>query len=81
MDAEGAIWIASPVSREVLRVREGGEVTDRIVTEDQAVACALGGADGRTLFVCTGRVMVTPEEALGSRGGAIWRVGVDVPAS
>ena len=79
MDAEGAIWIASPVSREVLRVRKGGEVLQRFATEDQAVACALGGADGRTLFICTGRVMVTPEEALSSRRGAIWRVSVDVP--
>ena len=26
LDAEGAIWVASPLSKEVLRVREGGEV-------------------------------------------------------
>lgn len=81
MDAEGAIWIASPVSREVLRVREGGEVVDRFVTEDQAVACALGGEDGRTLFVCTGRVMVTADEALLTRRGAVWRARVAVPAA
>ena len=42
LDAEGAVWIASPVSREVLRVREGGEITDRIATTDQAIACAAG---------------------------------------
>lgn len=80
MDAEGAIWVASPVSREVLRVREGGQVLERFATEDQAVACALGGADGRTLFVCTGKVMVTPDEAVSMRRGRIWRVQVDVPA-
>jgi sugar lactone lactonase YvrE len=71
MDADGAIWIASPVSREVLRVREGGEITHRIPTPQQATACALD-ADGRTLYVTTGRVMVTPEESRAALGGAIW---------
>jgi sugar lactone lactonase YvrE len=80
LDAEGAVWIASPVSREVLRVREGGEVTHRIPTQDQALACALGGADGRTLYVCTGRVMVTPQESLRALGGAIWQTQVEVGA-
>ena len=31
----------------------------------------LGGADRRTLFVATGRVLVTPEESLAQRGGMI----------
>ena len=30
---------------------EGGEVTDSIQTGRKAIACALGGNDGRTLFV------------------------------
>jgi len=81
LDAEGAIWMASPVSREVLRVREGGEVTDRIPTEGQAVACMLGGDDRRTLFVLTGRVMVTPEQSLAERGGQVWRTRVAVPGA
>lgn len=81
LDAEGAIWIASPVSREVLRVREGGEVTHRIGTSEQALACALGGVDGRTLYVATGRVMVTPEQSRAARGGAIWQVRVQVPGA
>ncbi len=45
LDAEGAIWLASPTSREVLRVREGGEVTQRCATPGQAVACTLGGPE------------------------------------
>src|SRR5512140_3167238 len=79
LDAQGAIWMASPVTREVLRVREGGEITDRIPTPGQAVACMLGGSDRRTLFVLTGRVMVTPEESLAQRGGMISSVRVEVP--
>jgi sugar lactone lactonase YvrE len=78
LDAEGAIWLASPVSREVLRVREGGEITDRLATEGQAVACMLGGADRRTLFVLTGRVLTTPAQSLAERTGAIWTVRVPV---
>jgi sugar lactone lactonase YvrE len=53
LDAEGAIWVASPVSGAVLRVCEWGEVTDRIEVEHQAFACMLGGPERRTLFLCT----------------------------
>jgi sugar lactone lactonase YvrE len=54
LDAEGAIWIASPSGRgEVLRVKEGGEVTHRFEVETQAFAVMLGGPDRQTLFVCT----------------------------
>jgi sugar lactone lactonase YvrE len=54
LDAEGAVWFASVRAGEFVRVREGGEVTDRIdVGSRWAMACALGGADGRTLFLCT----------------------------
>jgi sugar lactone lactonase YvrE len=78
LDEEGAIWIASPVTREVLRVREGGEITHRIATASQAVACMLGGEDRRTLYVLTGRVMVTPEQSRSERSGAIGAVRVAV---
>jgi sugar lactone lactonase YvrE len=81
LDAEGAIWLASPVTREVLRVREGGEITHRIPTREQAVACMLGGDDRRTLFILTGRVLVTPEQSLAQRGGAIHTVRVEVPGA
>jgi sugar lactone lactonase YvrE len=70
LDAEGAVWMASPVSREVLRVHEGGAITCRIPTGQQATACAIG--DG-TLYVTTGRVMVTPEDSRAALGGAIVR--------
>ena len=53
LDAEGAIWVASPTTNQVLRVREGGQVLETIAFAQQAIACMLGGADGRTLFVLT----------------------------
>jgi sugar lactone lactonase YvrE len=51
LDAEGAIWVASPTTNEALRVREGGEVTDRVDTGVGCFACMLGGADRKTLFL------------------------------
>lgn len=81
LDAQGAIWLASPVSREVLRVKEGGEVVERIATDGQAVACMLGGDDRRTLFVLTGRVLVTPQQSLDQRSGTVWRTRVAVPGA
>jgi sugar lactone lactonase YvrE len=54
LDAEGAVWIADALGNRALRVREGGEVLQEISTGDTGVyALALGGADGRTLYLCT----------------------------
>jgi sugar lactone lactonase YvrE len=80
LDAEGAIWLASPVSREVLRVREGGEITHRIALENQGIACMLGGSDGRTLFILSAP-MVRPEKGLILRLGCIHTALVDVPGA
>jgi len=78
LDAEGAIWVASPVSAEVLRVREGGAVTHRIPVETQAFACMLGGPDGRLLCICTA-LDSEPGKCRASRSGRIEVVEVDVP--
>jgi sugar lactone lactonase YvrE len=53
LDESGAIWVADPLGNQVVRVGEGNVVLDRVVTEQGAFACELGGDDGRTLFVCT----------------------------
>jgi len=80
LDAEGAIWVASPGSGEVLRVREGGEVADRIKVSTQAFACMLGGPQRRTLFVLTGET-AQPEEAGAKASGRVEIVEVDVPGA
>lgn len=53
LDAEGAIWSSAmrdgrPVC---LRVRDGGEILQRIDLDLACFACMLGGDDGRTLFM------------------------------
>lgn len=58
LDAEGAIWVASPGGHLVYRVLEGGKTSDEIpVPEDiHAIAVALGGPDRRLLFMVEARV-------------------------
>lgn len=80
LDAENAIWVASPVTAEVLHVREGGEVTHRVKVSTQAYACMLGGADRRTLFVLTAETDV-PDEARAKMSGRIETVRVKVPGA
>lgn len=55
LDAEGAVWCASPSSNEVLRVQDGGRITHRVPTDRPAIACMLGGEDGRSLFVLSAK--------------------------
>lgn len=74
LDAEGAVWVSS--QKEVLRIREGGEVLEKIVLERYSTACMLGGEDRRTLFLCTTNVTNPVEE--GARG-RIETVDVSVP--
>lgn len=52
LDAEGALWIADGSHGRVVRVREGGEIVEEIAPGLGTFACMLGGADGRTLFIC-----------------------------
>jgi sugar lactone lactonase YvrE len=49
LDADGAVW--TPAMKSCIRVREGGEILEKIELDRFCFACALGGDDGRTLFV------------------------------
>lgn len=51
LDAEGAVWYGSVPNRRCVRVREGGEVLETIDLDRGCFACALGGDDGKTLFM------------------------------
>ena len=54
IDAEDGVWVAGPVSDRFVRVVEGGAVTGIVDTPGRhGIACAVGGADGRTLFMLT----------------------------
>ena len=80
IDEEGAIWVASPSTAEVIRVHEGGMISERISVQTNAFACMLGGEDRRTLFICTSNGSgVDPEAALREKSGKIEITQVDVP--
>ncbi len=50
LDEDGAVWFGSPYTNEFVRVRDGGEVTDRLPLPG-GVACMLGGERRETLFL------------------------------
>ena len=81
IDAEDAIWVSGPASDRFMRVRVGGEVTDIVETRGRhAIACALGGDDGRTLFCCTSTTVGEPDKSRATRGAQIETVVVPVAA-
>ncbi len=80
LDAEGAIWVASPFSHELLRVKPAGEVVERIKREQMPIACALGGPDRRTLYVLTSE-SVEPDECRAKRSARIESTEVEVPGA
>jgi sugar lactone lactonase YvrE len=81
LDADGGIWFASVHEHQVVRVEEGGTVTDRIATSGRrAIACMLGGEDRRDLYVCATRTL-DPDKSREIRGGSIEVCRVDVPGA
>jgi len=80
LDAAGAIWVASPLGQQMLRVEEGGRVTHRVDVSRRAIACMLGGPDRRTLF-CATSDSFEPEACRAARRGAIEVARVDVPGA
>jgi sugar lactone lactonase YvrE len=81
MDAEGALWIASPSTSEFLRMQPGGTITHRIATgERHAIACVLGGRDRRTLYAITAGTL-NLRAARQQKDSRIGWVTVDVPGA
>jgi sugar lactone lactonase YvrE len=77
LDAEGAVWVADAFGRQAARVVEGGEITDRISTGDLGCyACALGGPNGDTLFLCVAPPGLNGAACRTARSTRTCRVGV-----
>ena len=84
LDVEGAVWTTDVSEGETgvcLRVREGGEILDRIELDRPAYACMLGGDDGRTLFMVAQRWFGPDQmdELIAARTGQIITARVSVP--
>jgi sugar lactone lactonase YvrE len=81
VDREDGVWTASPRESMCRRVVEGGDVTRTVPLGDGKLplACCLGGADGRTLFILSA---LGGEERIRARTNTsvIETTSVDVPA-
>ena len=51
LDEDGAIWMSDVSNNRFCRVHEGGGISETIAVDANAVACVLGGDDGKTLFL------------------------------
>src|SRR2546426_2468135 len=71
LDAENAVWYADVPNKRCVRVREGGEVLQTIDLDRGCFACALGGADNRTLFLVATEWSGTTSMAGGARTGQV----------
>jgi len=81
LDAEGAVWCANPEGKDsVVRVREGGQFTDRIKVDAHAYAVMLGGPQRRYLFICASGSH-DPAEIQRNPSASIQVVEVDVPGA
>jgi sugar lactone lactonase YvrE len=78
LDAEGAIWVASPSTNDVIRVQEGGALLDKVEVDRGAFACMLGGESGNTLFISTANDS-QEETCLKEKSARIEIIEVDVP--
>jgi sugar lactone lactonase YvrE len=78
VDQAQALWIASPTTREFLRMERGGRITHRVPTgERHAIACVLGGSGRRTLYCVTAATM-SLRAAHGTRNGRVEQVAAPV---
>ena len=78
LDAEGAIWVASPSTNDVIRIEEGGSLLDKIEVDMGAFACMLGGEKGNTLFISTAKDS-QEEICLREKSARIETVEVNIP--
>ena len=72
IDEDDGVWLASPAFDRFIRVIAGGEVTATIDTPGRhAIACEVGGADGRTLFMLTATTLGQRVESQTAMSAAI----------
>jgi sugar lactone lactonase YvrE len=78
LDAEGAVWVTNSGGSDVIRVKGGGQVVDRITVSSRAYACILGGPERRSLYLTTAAPGMFAD-LKSKRSGRIEVVEVDVP--
>jgi sugar lactone lactonase YvrE len=81
VDSEGGVWASMTLANQFQRIVDGGAVTDRIDMVDRtAIACALGGPEGRMLFLLSS-TDAYPERLIGTKLSRIDTMIVDIPGT
>lgn len=81
LDAEDAVWLANPEGQfAALRVREGGEIVERVELDTEGYAVMLGGPQRRHLFIC-GSDSHDPAEIARTPSVTLRVVEVEVPGA
>lgn len=79
LDSEGGLWVASALESEFIRIAPDGSVDTTFTCPGRiATSCALGGEDGRTLFMLEAETTVEGIHR-GESLGFVETVQVDVP--
>jgi sugar lactone lactonase YvrE len=78
--ADGSVWVSNALAHECVRVAEGGEVQERVVTSMNCYACMLGDDDRRTLYMVTAADS-TAAVARAARNGTLEKVRTTVPGA
>lgn len=78
--SDGTVWVANALGSECVRVAEGGEILERVITSQGCFACMLGGEDRRTLYLVTA-ASSDAAKARVERNGALERVRTSVPGA
>lgn len=80
LDADGSVWVAAAAQPRCVRVREGGEIVDEAHFSQNCFACALGDADGGTLYAVTAPTSAAAVAAAAPRG-LVEKTRVSVPGA
>jgi sugar lactone lactonase YvrE len=81
LDAANAVWYADVPNKHCVRVRQGGEVLQTIDLDRGCFACALGGADRKTLFLLAREWHGAANMTGGPRTGQLLTVAAPEPGA
>jgi sugar lactone lactonase YvrE len=79
IDAEGAVWYADVPNCHCVRVAEGGQILQTVALDRGCFSCALGGPEGRTLFIVATKWNGPEKMFQGERTGQVVTIDVSVP--
>ena len=79
IDAESAVWCADVPNKCCVRVREGGEVLQRVDLDRGCFSCMLGGTDGKTLFMVIREWRGVESAADSARTGQVLTLNAPAP--